>query len=269
MKYFWLTAIAALVAAWALALPHSAKAEDAEVAAMMNEIQNLTTEKENNNKQIKIDLQTFQQSTREDESKRAEVSRAKTALDDLQRQGRALQSQYGGSGHKIACNKGGKTIAACESRRLAINAKIAENSAKIKAASANSAARGEKAKSVADKQRRNREIDNRIALLRKRIAFKKANESNTCRKQCTSLTSDAAAQCLQCCWDRARCSGLSNVEQVRKPVFSMVPQSAAPVVVPAQTRRRTAQEAIDEYKKSGAQRPGPGFHMRDVPPPKF
>jgi len=261
MKSYKPIFMAALLAVWALALPGAAKGQEADVAAMMAEIGQLTAEKEKNNEQIKIDLQTVQEASREDVGKQAEAAQAKAELARLQSQGAALIGQYGGSVSKkeVTCKKS----AACESTRLAINAEIAANAAKLTAARAGSTARAEKAQSVSDKQRRNREIDRRIALLKQQIAFTKANASGSCRSECTGLAnSDSVAQCMQACWDRARQhTSLPTVEQVG---------GATPVVVPPQTGpRRTAEQAIKEYKDSGAERPGPSFRMRDVPPPKF
>ncbi len=265
--------MAALLAAWALALPGAAKGQEADVAAMMAEIGQLTAEKEKNVEQIKIDLQAVQETSRADASK--QVERQKVTAESTQNTGeaRSLISRYGGKGDPatsnwvVNCNKD----AGCLSQLNAINSRIGATNAKRDALRAVSNALDEKSKAVTDKQRRNREIDLRISLLKQQIAFKKANASNSCRAQCTGLASnDAAAQCMQCCWDKARCGKLT-VEQVQKPTFSMTPQGATPVVVPPQTGpRRTFEQAIEEYKASGAARPGPqSFRMRDVPPPKF
>lgn len=279
MKSYGPIIISALLTAWVLALPGAAKGQEADVAAMMAEIGQLTAEKEKNVEQIKIDLRAVQEGSREDASK--QVERQKVTAESTQNTGeaRSLIGRYGGKGDPatsnwvVNCNKD----AGCLSQLNAINSRISATNAKRDALRAVSNALDEKSKAVTDKQRRNREIDLRISLLKQQIAFKKANASNSCRSECTGLAnSDSAAQCMQACWDKGRShTALPLVEQVQKPTFSMTPNGsssgATPVVVPPQTGpRRTAEQAIEEYKASGAARPGPqSFRVRDVPPPKF
>jgi hypothetical protein len=105
---------------------------------------------------------------------------------------------------------------------------------------------------------RHNQITKRIALLRASIRARQVvAKPKSCTDRCKGMASnDAAAQCLQSCFDGARGpSGMPTVEQKQRPTFSMTPN-------------RTPQQAIDEYKKSGSADPTPkSFRRKSAEPP--
>jgi len=98
------------------------------------------------------------------------------------------------------------------------------------------------------------EVISRIGILKAQLAAAKAAKLNACTASCGG-SKDAAAQCMQSCFDGARgADELPPVEGFIRPPFS--------------GSARTPEQAIEEYRRSGAANPGPNsLHTNPVPPP--
>ena len=248
----------------------AAHASEEEIAAMLEEIGELAAEEEGNNEAIKIELEQEQAAKVEEagnpeERRRLEGQRAQNESDAAD-----LIATYGGSmaGREVQCSKKGKTISACESRRVAINQRIDETNAGLQALTAKSDKRSQISQQIAAKRNRNREIRARIAILKSKIAVLRAaggaeatkQKSNECRAIAEAGgpgSRQRAHRCMSAYWDNARGrKSAPVVEAVQKPSFKVT------------RTRRTAEQAIAEYKGSGAARQLPkGFRTRALPPP--
>jgi peptidoglycan hydrolase CwlO-like protein len=94
-------------------------------------------------------------------------------------------------------------------------------------------------------------IVKRITELRAAVqAAQKAAEMQACTARCAGASSnEAASYCMQSCYDGA-------------PSDASLPGPAA-----GASHRRTPEEAIEEYRRSGSANPGPSLHTSPVPPP--
>jgi len=100
-------------------------------------------------------------------------------------------------------------------------------------------------------QARQEQITQRLAALQ---AALKVAQRSACTTECQGKSAEAAAQCLQRCFDGAG-NITATVEQHQRPPFSA-------------TQQRTPEQAIEEYKKSGRANPGPNtLRTNPVPPP--
>lgn len=253
---------AALFTSLTFAMLWSAQAQDMDVDDMMAEIGELADEQKTNNEKIKIDLKANQETDRDVAANKQELDAARADNQQAISDAKSMISQYGGntSGHTHTVNCGDDS--GCSSQLDALNVRFQRFSSLVKAQKARRTTRSSASDNTKALRQRNRAISQRIATLRGLIAAARAagaaKERGSCVTGCKNLTKDAASQCLQHCWSNARRhTSVPRVEQVVKPSFSMKP-------------RRTAQQAIDEYKKSGAARPGPNsLRTRSIPPPSF
>ncbi|MGH6982360.1 MAG: hypothetical protein ACREFC_14255, partial [Stellaceae bacterium] len=101
---------------------------------------------------------------------------------------------------------------------------------------------------------RRQAIEKRLAAVKEAIARLLRNAKLQCMQDCTkSGSTDAAGYCLQRCWDNA-VAGLSPVERNKQ--------------YQAQFGTRTVEQAIEEYKRSGAADPGhKTLKIKEPPPP--
>lgn len=103
---------------------------------------------------------------------------------------------------------------------------------------------------------RYKQIGQRIAALEASIrALQVAAKPSSCSQACISKSGEALSQCMQSCFDGARSdTSLPTVEQKY-----LRPSGA--------TTNRTPEQAIEEYKKSGAANPLPKSFRNDAAPP--
>lgn len=120
----------------------------------------------------------------------------------------------------------------------------------------NAAVEAEKARVAAAQLliERSKAVERRLAVVKEAIARLLRNAKLQCMRDCSkSGSTDAAGYCLQRCWDNA-VAGLSPVERNRQ--------------YQAQFGTRTVEQAIEEYKKSGAADPGhKSLKIKEPPSP--
>ena len=233
----------------------------------MAEIGELADERQANEEKIQVDLKAWRESERDVAANSQEITAARADNEQAASEAQAMISQYGGNTSQNSSGGTSYTIkckdnSGCDSQISAINGRFQRYSDLRKAQKARRKRRSGSSKNIATLRARNRDIARRTASLRKLLAgaraIKSAKKRGSCVTSCRSLALEAASQCLQGCWDGARsAAGVARAEQLVKPSFSVMP-------------RRTAEQAISEYKKSGAARPGPKtFRTRRIPVPKF
>ena len=108
----------------------------------------------------------------------------------------------------------------------------------------------ERVKAYKELQDREKYIQNRLKLLKMSIMLAKRG---SCVTKCNNGTEENAAQCLDVCWDLAR-SDLPGIGSSPRPDFSIAPN-------------RTPEQAIEEYKNSGRERPRVPSGTTVAPPP--
>ncbi|MHA1547050.1 MAG: hypothetical protein ACTSUY_11615, partial [Alphaproteobacteria bacterium] len=262
MKLHRLQIVPLIVLLLALGASLTVQAQEVDVESIMAEIGELADERQANEEKIQIDLKARQGSDRDVAANKQEIAAAKADNEQAASEAAAMVSQYGGSisggNYTVNCKKN----AGCSSQIKAIDGRFKAYTALLKSQKTRRASRSGSSKNLTALRTRNRSIARRIASLRKLLAgaraLKSAKKRGSCVTSCKSLASEAASQCLQRCWDGARGgAGVARAERMVKPSFSVTP-------------RRTAEQAISEYKKSGAARPGPKtFRTRRIPVPKF
>ena len=252
-----------LVTVFASSFPLHAQEGEIDVDSIMAEIGELADEQEANNEKIKIDLNVSQEADRDVATNDQELATARAESKQASSEAAAMVSQHGGnySGGTYTINCGDDSN--CSSQISGLKTRFDRYNSLRNTQKSRRSSKTEASKNVSALRQRNSEISRRIATLRGILAGAKASNAakkrNICVTNCNNNPgADAAAQCLQNCWDGARSqASLPNVKQVQKPSFSMKP-------------RRTAEQAIAEYKKSGAARPGPyTLRTRKIPPPKL
>lgn len=241
-----------IVVAMCLVLAAAEARAQSEVDKLMAEISQLSAEQ----KQLPTKLQENLALKRANE---AEYNRLKPEDTRLKSEGNAIEAQR--PSVQSVCTgtvPQGQLAAAqarCKSAQDPFNRRVNDyntNLNKLKAASAAIDAK-ENARVAAAKQlqARSEQITQRLTQLQ--AALKLAQRS-ACTKTCQSQSGEAAAQCLQSCFDGAA-NTTATVEQNQRPTFSATPN-------------RTPEQAIEEYRRSGRANPGPNtLRTNPVPPP--
>jgi DNA repair exonuclease SbcCD ATPase subunit len=241
----------------------SSRAQDADkqIASMMAEINQLSNEQKQMPAKVEQSLAQKRQHEQQFKALDGESANLKSESNAIETQRPGVRSACSGTYPKSQIEAARARCRAAQApfnRRVdAYNAKNNRLKGRYQAVRTRESARVAAAKLLYD---RNQAITKRIAALRDRVkALQMAAKPKTCTEKCRGMASnDAAAQCLQSCFDGARgAGGLPTVEQKQRPVFSATPND-----------KRTPQQAIDEYKKSGAANPMPESYRRKgtVPP---
>ena len=131
-----------------------------------------------------------------------------------------------------------------------LNARSKENVQQIVQAKDDDKARAAEEKEITA---RGKEIEQRLAAVRNKISLLLRDSALQCMKNCGSGSGrlEVGAYCLQKCWDRAA-GGLPPVERTEQ--------------YQAQFGSRTAEQAIEEYRKSGPAYIGPKMGPIKEPP---
>lgn len=238
------------------ALP--ARAQDAETTKMLAEITQLSAEQKQMPAKVKQSLalkaqheQDYKRLATESASLKAESS----AIDAQRPSVRSLCTGTVPHAQFAAAQARCQAAQGPFNRRVdAYNTRKNQVSAKYQAVNQRETARAAAAKQLVA---RNEQITKRIAALQASIRARQVvAKPKSCTDQCKNMASnEAAAQCMQSCFDGARSpSSLPTVEQKQKPPFVATPN-------------RTPQQAIDEYKKSGRADPTPDSFRRTTAEP--
>src|SRR5579872_2056818 len=236
-----------------------ALAQDSDVSKMMAEVSQLSAEQSQIPAKLQQSLALKQQHERQFQQLNQESNSLKSEGSSIDAQRPTVTSLCTG---KVPHAQFAAAQARCQAVLVPFNRRVdAYNAHKGRLSTAYQAINQQENARAAEARRlqaRGQQLSQRIAVLQASIRAKQvAAKPASCTQSCAGKSGEAAAQCLQHCFDGARKdTDLPTVEQ------KYVPPSGA-------TANRTPEQAIEEYKRSGDANPMPKSFRRNAaePPP--
>lgn len=230
------------------------RAQEADVSKMMAEISQLSAEQKQIPAKLQQNLALRAANNLQLEKLKQDLSRVQAESSAIKAQGPSVDSACTGTYPR---DQFPAAQARCDAVKNPFNQRVEANNARRRKGLADV----QELKQKENKRRaqeeqliaRDQQITQRIAALQATI---KTARASSCTQSCRDKQNDAAAQCLQSCFDGARSdTALPTVEENYRPPFTATPN-------------RTPEQAIEEYRRSGAAQPGPStLRTNPVPPP--